>query len=158
MNLIIAGSNSQKSINQRVSQELTEILKYNYYDTRQINIPVFCRDDVISSELDTLFNLIENAKKIVFVIPEYNGNYSSFFKNIIDILTIKNIELYHDKDIVLVCVTPGPAGGKSVLSIAKTMFTHFNAKTIHTFSLGNYESIKKSYHEIKRIAHKINKI
>ncbi len=153
----LAGSNSSQSINQEVAKVLAKNLCCFYYDTRRIDIPVFNRDKSFESEILNLYNLMCEYEYIVLVLPEYNGNFSSFFKNIVDELSIKNKMFFQNKKVFIVTATPGSKAGVGVRKIAHTTFEYFGATVIGTYGIGEYESLDGKMDEIKQIANDIKR-
>ncbi len=100
---------------------------------------------------------MKDFKTIIWVLPEYNGNFSSFIKNIIDELSIYNRDFVKDKNIYIVSVTPGARGGESVREIACNMFSHFKANVITNYAVPSYENINQSLGVIQEIASSILK-
>lgn len=154
----MAGSNSSVSINQDVAKYIASKLCCFYYDTRRIDIPVYNRDLNVESEIANLYNLICEYDTIVFVVPEYNGSLSSFFKNIVDELSIYNRTFLENKRVFIVTATPGKKGGESVRANVSTMFKFFGAEVIKTYGLPNYESLSENAREIEDIAKDIKEI
>lgn len=154
----IAGSNSSVSINQDVAKEISDKLCCFYYDSRRINIPVYNRDLNVVSEIANLFNLICEYEVIVFVLPEYNGSLSSFFKNIVDELSVYNRSFLENKKAFVVSATPGSRGGESVRAKACEMFEHFGANVVKSYGIANYESLSVNSKEIEEIAKDIKEI
>ncbi len=148
----LAGSNSENSINQEVAKELAASLCCFYYDTRRIEIPVYNRDKNIKSEISNLYNLIREYEYIVTVIPEYNGNYSSFFKNILDELSIYNRRFFENKKVFIVSASPGEKAGASVRKIAHQAYEVFGAKVVGIYGIGKYEDLASKKAEITKIA------
>ncbi len=153
----LAGSNSSVSINQAVAKRLSEKLCCFYYDTRRIDIPVFNRDNSFESEILNLYNLMCEYEYIVFVIPEYNGNFSSFFKNIIDELSIKSRYFLEKKKVFIISTTPGSKAGASVRKIAHKCFEYFGATVIGTYGIGDYEDLESRDTRISEIAKDIKR-
>ncbi len=154
----IAGSNSASSINQEVAREIASRLCCFYYDSRRIDIPVYNRDLNVVSEIANLYNLICEYETIVFVIPEYNGSLSSFFKNIVDELSIYNRKFLENKQVFIVSATPGKLGGASVRKNVEVMFKHFGADVVKTYGLAEYESLSKNSRQVEDIAKDIKAV
>ncbi|MFV0424631.1 MAG: NADPH-dependent FMN reductase [Bacilli bacterium] len=154
----MAGSNSSVSINQEVARELGSKLCCFYYDTRRIDIPIYNRDFKVVSEISNLYNLICEYEIVVFVIPEYNGSLSSFFKNIIDELSIYNRNFLENKKVFIVAVTPGSKGGASVRANASEMFKHFGADVVKSYGIANYENLSENARDIEDIANDIKSL
>lgn len=144
--LAFSGSNSAFSINQELIKYSTQFLHLpcDIMDLRNYEIPMFSIDEEeqngFSNELIELYNNLTSYDAYIIAIPEHNGNFSSFFKNIIDWLTRVDRGFFKDKPILLLNAAPGPNGGKSVLSNAEKTFSFFSGNVIGTFVLPQYHS------------------
>lgn len=154
----MGGSNSSVSINQDVAKEIGDKLCCFYYDTRRIDIPVYNRDLNVVSEILNLYNLICEYEVIVFALPEYNGSLSSFFKNIVDELSIHNRKFLENKKVFIITATPGSKGGASVRAKASEMFEFFGANVLKTYGIANYKNLSSNSKEIDEITKDIKEI
>src|SRR3546814_20113914 len=82
-----------------------------------------------------LYDTLISYYAYIIAIPEHNGNFPAFFKNIIDWLTRIERGFFKDKPILLLNATPGPTGGRSVLGNAEKLFSFFSGNVIGTFIL-----------------------
>ncbi len=142
--LAFSGSNSTSSINQ-------ELIKYSaqffslpvvIIDLRDYDIPMFSTDEETlnghANDLMLLYNNIISYDAYMIAIPEHNGNYPAFFKNILDWITRIEQGFFKDKLILLLNASPGTNGGKSVLNIAENSFPFFKGNVIGTFRLPQF--------------------
>lgn len=122
--LAFAASNNSQSINKKLVTYVTqlidaevEILSLNEYE-----MPIYSADREAESGIPKLakmfFDKIGQADAIVISFAEYNGSYTSAFKNIFDWVSRIDQKLYQGKPMLLLSTSPGPGGAQSVLSAA----------------------------------------
>jgi chromate reductase len=76
---------------------------------------------------------VEAADGVIFAAPEYNFSYSALTKNTIDWLTRpKGAGSLRDKKVALICVTPGPGGGKNVSKALSDLLPFFGNTVVAT--------------------------
>jgi NAD(P)H-dependent FMN reductase len=142
--LAFAGSNSSSSINKALVSyassffENTQVLDLNDFETS-----IFSKDrekqDGIPDCIQALSDLIMQVDGLLLSLAEYNGAYSSAFKNVFDWLSrIPGRSVFMDKPILLMATSPGRRGGKSVLEIAADRFPRNGGVVIQTFSLPKF--------------------
>lgn len=144
--LAFSGSNSVLSINQELVKYIIQYLQIpsDIIDLRDYEIPMFGidseRENGIPNELKAFYSTFKSYDAYIISIPEHNGNYPAFFKNIIDWLTRIDPVFFKAKPLLLLNASPGSNGGKSVLSIAEKSFPFFDGNVIATFSLPQFGS------------------
>ena len=142
--LAFAGSNSSWSINKDLVSyaashfESSEILDLNDYETA-----IFSKDrekeSGIPDKVKAFSDQIKAADAIVMSLAEYNGAYTSAFKNLFDWLSrISGRSVFMDKPILLMAASTGKRGGKSVLEIAEKRFPFNGGKVLATYSFPNF--------------------
>lgn len=147
--LTLSGSNSDSSINRELVEYVMQYLKItsDIIDLRDYSIPMFSIDLEIENgfpkELNSLYDKFISYDAYVISIPEHNGNYPAFFKNIIDWFTRIDRGFFKGRPILLLNASPGPNGGKSVLGIAEKSFSCFGGNVIGKLILPNFQSYKK---------------
>jgi len=163
--LAFSGSNSRTSINQELIKYSTQFLNVpvDIIDLRDYELPMFSIEEEEqnghSNVLMSLYNTVIGYDAYIIAIPEHNGNFPAFFKNVLDWLTRVERSFFRGKPILLLNASPGPNGGKSVLSIAEKSFPFFDGNVIDTFSLpqfGSFITDKKINIEQTEIIIKIN--
>ncbi|GHC60807.1 hypothetical protein GCM10008083_27290 [Ulvibacter litoralis] len=144
--LAFSGSNSRTSINQELIKYITQFLNVpvDIIDLRDYELPMFSIEEEQqnghSNVLMSLYNTVIGYDAYIIAIPEHNGNYPAFFKNVLDWLTRVERSFFRGKPILLFNAAPGPNGGQSVLSIAEKSFPFFNGNIIGTFKLPEFSS------------------
>ena len=143
--LVMAGSNSSRSINKKfaiyassfLENANTEIIDLNDYE-----MPVYSMDreenDGIPEEAKRFSSLVKSVDAIIISFAEHNGSYTAVFKNILDWVSRFDDKAWSDKPMLLLATSPGPRGGASVLETAKASFPYFGAKIVGDFSLPSF--------------------
>lgn len=146
--LAFSGSNSDSSINRELVQYVIQHLNIpsKLIDLRDYAIPMFSidleRENGFPNKLNSLYRTLKSYDAYIISIPEHNGNYPAFFKNILDWFTRVDSGFFKGKPILLLNASPGPNGGKSVLCIAEKSFPYFDGNVIAKFILPNCQSYK----------------
>lgn len=146
--LAFSGSNSNSSINRELVKYVIQHLNIpsDLIDLRDYAIPMFSidseRENGFPNELNSLYISFASYDAYIISIPEHNGNYPAFFKNILDWFTRVDSGFFKGKPILLLNASPGPNGGKSVLDIAEKSFPYFDGNVIGKFILPNFQSYK----------------
>lgn len=141
-----------------------EVLDLNNYE-----MPLFSIDKQVGEGIHNLAtefaSKIDEADLVVISLAEYNGTYSSAFKNIFDwVSRIPNRKMFNDTKVFSSSTSPGPRGAKTVIENAKEVFPHHGAEVIADFSLPsfgeNFDEKEGIKNEEKRaeLEEKINKI
>jgi NAD(P)H-dependent FMN reductase len=148
--LAFSGSNSASSINQELIKHTVNHLKIpaDIVNLKDYNIPMYSIDEEnengFSSELKTLFETFKSYDAYVISIPEHNGNYPAFFKNIIDWFSRIERGFFKGKPVLLLSASPGKNGGASVLSIAEQSFPFLGGNIVGRFSLPEFQIYKQN--------------
>ncbi|MEL0629227.1 NAD(P)H-dependent oxidoreductase [Psychromonas aquatilis] len=117
-----AASNNSQSINKQLVTYSTQLVEaeVEILDLNEYEMPIYSADREIASGVPELaqafFDKITNADAIVVSFAEYNGSYTSAFKNIFDWVSRIEQKLYQGKPMVLLSTSPGPGGAQSVLA------------------------------------------
>lgn len=152
--LAFSGSNSSKSINQKlitfVSSELADSEVINL---REFNIPMFGEDleNEIGSpkDISVLKDKLDSSAGLIISVPEHNGSMPAFLKNILDWLSRTDRKFFGDKNIFILSTSPGAGGGKSALAQLEKMCGHFGTGTIISLSIPSFNENVISETEIK---------
>ncbi|MDB5060465.1 MAG: NADPH-dependent reductase [Mucilaginibacter sp.] len=131
MNLIISGTNRPNSYSLKTAQYYQKQLQ-----AKGINMDIFSLcdlpPDIIDSDLygkrSAVFEEIQkrfsNAKKFIFIIPEYNGSLPGILKCFIDACSFP--ETFYNKKAALVGVSTGRHGNLRGLDHFTGIANHFN--------------------------------
>lgn len=143
--IAIGGSLSKKSINQQLasySANQIEGAETIVVDLNDYLAPIYSPEieeaSGIPKEAQDLYDLIGTADGLVISLAEYNGSYSSGFKNIFDWMSRVNQKVWGNIPMLLMATSPGGRGGQGVLSAAKMSFPHLGGNIVGEFSLPSY--------------------
>lgn len=142
--LAFAGSNSSNSINLKLVHHVISLLpadEIELLDLNEFEMPIYSpeREQTGYPQAAQKFlDAVKRADGIVCSLAEHNGSYSTAFKNIFDWASRINRSVFASKPMLLLATSPGPGGGKGVLSAAKGSFPFFGGNIVETFSLPNF--------------------
>lgn len=144
--IAFAGSNSSTSINKKLATYAAskmsdvdiEVLDLNDYD-----LPLYGPDLETSAgipdDAQKFYKKIASANGIILSLAEYNGSYTTAFKNLLDWITRIDKEAWQKKPMLLMSTSPGGRGGAGVLGAAKNAFPHLGGDIVADFSLPSFE-------------------
>lgn len=147
--LAFSGSNSSLSLNQKLIRYSAGLVKFpvDIIDLRNYELPMVSVDEEqrngYPKKLIALHKTFIAYDAYMIALPEHNGNYPAFFKNIVDWLSRIERGFFRHKPVLLMNAAPGSHGGKSVLEIATTSFPFFDGRVVETFLLPDSGALKK---------------
>lgn len=173
INKIVAfgASNSTNSINKKLATYTANLFENSEIEILNLNdfeMPIYSIDKEDSDGIHSLaidfYNKIEKADLIIISFAEYNGSYSSAFKNIFDWISRVNPKTFQDKKMLLMATSPGIRGGKTVLESAINRFPFHGATIVGSFHLPSFNQNFKDNEitnsemkiELQNIIEKIN--
>ncbi len=140
--IAFAGSNSSDSINKQLATYASTLVgnvAVTILDLNDFELPMYSKD------LEAKSGIPENAKKfhkyisetdgIIISLAEYNGAYTSVFKNLFDWMSRHVQKTFMGKPMLLMATSTGGRGGTSVLEMAHSRFPYHDAKIAAEFSL-----------------------
>ena len=140
--LAFAGSNSSKSINKQLAAYASSIINdasIELLDLNDYEVPIYSTDreaqDGHPEKAIAFVDKIRQADGIVVSLAEYNGAYTSAFKNIFDWMSRVEQKTFLGKPMLLMAASPGGRGGQSVLDMAYDRFPRHDANIVGKFSL-----------------------
>lgn len=148
--LIICGSTNRPSKNFFVTEFLNKELDCKcWYFSKDKHTP-FITDDLLKENFfpEHVFDLyieIQKVESVILVLPEHNWNFSAFFKNILDWLSIKSIEVFKDKTITIISASDTQRTERFFQKIIENTFSKLGAKNIFFINWNNFEKTKESY-------------
>jgi NAD(P)H-dependent FMN reductase len=74
----------------------------------------------------------------VISYAEYNGNYTSAWKNLTDWLSRSERKYFFKKPVLILGTSTGPGGARRVLELAKLNAQHVHGRIIDTISLPQF--------------------
>ncbi len=148
--LAFAASNSSTSINKMLVTHAANVLKEEMIATADITIldlndyemPIYSTDREnsggIPEQAQAFYKAIGDADALLISYAEYNGSYSSAYKNIFDWCSRINSEVFQGKPMVIMSSSPGPYGASNVLKTASDSAAYFAADIRGSLSVGNF--------------------
>jgi chromate reductase len=143
--IALGGSNSKKSINKRLATYAAnkmENVEVVVVDLNDYILPLYGPDLEAETGIPDVAKALDEALKsadgLVVSLAEYNGSYSSAFKNAFDWLSRIDQKVWKGKPMLLMATSPGGRGGSGVLSAAKMSFPHLGGNIIADFSLPSF--------------------
>ncbi len=117
-------------------------MEANILDLNDFDLPLYSPDlqnaKGIPEDVHRLHALIGATDGIVLSLAEYNGAYSTAFKNVFDWLSRINKKVWQNKPMLLMSTSPGGRGGKGVMGIALNSFPYYGGNIIAHFSLPKF--------------------
>jgi NAD(P)H-dependent FMN reductase len=148
MKKIIAfgASNSKTSINKELATYTANLFKEysaEILDLNEYEMPIYSKDleekNGIPQLTKDFYNKLGTADLIIISFAEYNGAYTSAFKNIFDWTTRHEGKMFQNKPMLLMATSPGERGGQTVLDMAKNRIPFHDGEIKGDFSLPNFE-------------------
>ena len=140
--LAFAGSNSSTSINKKLVKyaiDKLNISEFEILDLNDFEMPIYSTDREKEGLPKLAYDFAEKIDTSDFLIvslAEYNGNYSSALKNLMDwVSRVPERKIFGGKPMFLMATSPGKRGGETVLEIAGKRFPFDGATLVDTFSL-----------------------
>lgn len=153
--LTFGASNSKTSINKTLasfaSNQLDNaevvLVDLNYYESPLYSVDREKASGVHENAL-RFSGLIKACDAIVISLAEYNGLYTSAFKNLWDWLsripTEKPYNIWDDKPMFLLSTSPSPRPMNNVMKISKELFPNFGAEIVADFHLPSFNRFFKN--------------
>ncbi|WP_201637775.1 NADPH-dependent FMN reductase [Psychrobacter proteolyticus] len=147
--LAFGTSNSRKSINQKLARyAATQInnainnVDIILLDIHDLEMPIFSeereKESGIPAFAHDFYQAIGEADAVVISFAEYNGSYTSAYKNLFDWASRIDMKVYQNKPMIMLATSPGPSGAQSVLAAAKGSAPFFAADVKGALSLANF--------------------
>lgn len=140
-------SNSKNSLNHQLALwAARQIEKVDIVEVRldDFEMPIYSIDREKASGIPQLAQdfkqIVNESDGIIISFAEYNGSFSSAFKNIYDWMSRISRPIWSDKPMMLLSTSPGGGGGARVIRSASELFPHQGAKINGMFSLPSFSS------------------
>ncbi|HEV7346716.1 NAD(P)H-dependent oxidoreductase [Telluribacter sp.] len=135
--VIIVGTNRPHSMSRRIADYYQQLLLRHNTPSTVLDLHELPADFTVSalygnngknSEFNQLRQLIDQAHKFVFIVPEYNGSYPGVLKAFIDGLPYPNS--FANKKAALVGLSSNMQGASSALSHMTDIFSYLGMHTL----------------------------
>ena len=137
--LAFGASNHSASINFTLARYAAERFKtrlhpdaeISYLDLNDFEMPIYSIDREqehgVHPFAQDLFSRIGEANALIIAYPEYNGSYTSAWKNVHDWMSRIDMAIYQSKPLLALSATPGPRAGAGVLNAVEGSAPFFGA-------------------------------
>lgn len=143
--LTFSTSNSKNSINKKLAFYAAQQINnadISLIDIHDFEMPIYSVDRETEFGIPQLahdfYNAIGAADTIVMSFAEYNGSYTSAYKNLFDWTSRIDMKVFQNKPILMLSTSPGPGGAQSVLAAAQASAPYFAATVIAAISLPSF--------------------
>lgn len=143
--LAFAASNSENSINQQLANytaHLVDGAEVELLDLNDFEMPIFStqREKVLGqpAQAKDFFKKIGEADAIIISFAEYNGSYTSAYKNLFDWTSRIDMKVYQGKPVIMLATSPGPTGATTVLVTATVSAPYFAADVKDSISVPSF--------------------
>ena len=148
--LAFAGSTSSTSVNKQLATFAAQNLEkfaFDVLDLRDFTLPIQSTDEEqngFPEDAIKFSSLLDNYDGFIVSLAEHNGSYAAAFKNIYDLSSRIEKNIFRDKPLLLMATSPGARGGQTVLEVGSQTFSRMGAKELVSFSLPSfYDNFKE---------------
>lgn len=139
--LAFGATNNVDSINKQFAHftaNLFEFAEIELIDLNDFECPIYSPDrqkNGYPSEIISFMEKLELSDLVIISFAEYNGSYTSAFKNLFDWCSTYKGKTFESTPIILLSTSNGERGGATVLSAALDRFPRHGATILGSFSL-----------------------
>jgi NAD(P)H-dependent FMN reductase len=139
--LAFGASNSRDSINKKLAHYTAQLFKNAEYDLIDLNdfeCAIYSPErekEGFPVQIIEFMEKLENADLIIISFAEYNGSYTTAFKNIFDWCSTFKGKTFETKNFILLATSNGARGGIGVLQSALERFPRHGAQILGTLAL-----------------------
>ncbi len=151
--LAFAASNSRSSINKMLVTHAAHVLKdeintdaqVTVLDLNDFEMPIYSVDreaeSGIPEQATAFYEAIGQADALLISYAEYNGSYTSAFKNIFDWCSRISMKVFQEKPTVVLSTSPGKNGGAGVMKTALEAAPYFGADIRGSLAIGSFNDV-----------------
>ena len=148
--LAIPATNSRNGINRQLLSSAGRLLEdglvagaeVEIIDLNDYEMPIYStereREAGIPEEARRLYAQIGSADAVVVSFAEYNGSYTSAWKNVFDWMSRVDKGVFQGKKVAMLAATPGPRGGAGVLGSATMAAPFFGADLVGSLGIPTF--------------------
>lgn len=140
--IVFSTSNATDSINAQLAHWVAKELAAQSVRELKIDdyeLPIYSpqREQTMGSPtlVNDFINQLQSADVIIFGYAEYNGNFTSAWKNLSDWLSRTNRAFLQNKPVIALATSPGQGGGSAVLELAKQQIKFAGGNLLAALSL-----------------------
>ncbi len=155
--LTFGATNSKNSINKKLANYASSLINdsvINAIDLNNYEMEIYSvdreKETGIPEQANKLFKEIGESDLIVISFAEYNGSYTSAYKNIFDWMSRIDMKVFQNKKVIFLSTSGGKFGASSVLKSATDSVGYFSGNLIGSMSLPSYyENFDEDNNKIK---------
>lgn len=143
--LAFAASNSRQSINKQLATYAAFSSRFDeieILDIHDYELPIFSieREQELGQPhlAKEFFAKLGAADAIIVSFAEYNGSYTSAYKNLFDWVSRIDQKLFQNKPMLMLATSPGPGGAQNVLAAAVNSAPYFAGNVIASLSVASF--------------------
>lgn len=148
--LAFGASNHSASINgalarlavNRLTEKFEPNAEVSFLDLNDYEMPIYSLDREKATGVHALaqefFARIGAVDALIISYPEYNGSYTSAWKNIHDWMSRIQMAIYQDRPLLALSATPGPRAGAGVLGAVEQSAPFFGADLRGVVGVGKW--------------------
>ncbi len=143
--LAFGASNSRNSINQKFADWVAHEVKaaeVSLLDLNDFEMPLYGpdreREMGIPQAAYDFFELIASHDALVISLAEYNHNYTTAFKNLMDWTSRVQKQLWQNKPMFLLSCSPGGRGGENIMLHSLKHMPYMGGNIVANFSLPGF--------------------
>jgi NAD(P)H-dependent FMN reductase len=149
--IAFGASNSHQSINKQFAEfaasQLSDV-QTTLLDLNNFELPVYSphleKTSGVPMNAVRFSQFIEESGGIIISLAEYNGLYTSAFKNLWDWMSrIATPKIWHDKPMFLIGTSPSTRPGSYVMKVSEYLFPLFGANIISSYHLPSFNHFFK---------------
>lgn len=149
--IAFGASNSIKSINKTFAEYAANRLQdveINVLDLNDFNLPVYSpqleMETGIPENAKRFADFIKNSDGVIISLAEYNGLYTSAFKNLWDWMSrVEGPKIWHNKPMFLLGTSPSKRPGSFVMKVSLELFPMFGADIVSSYHLPSFNHFFK---------------
>lgn len=144
--IAFGASNNSESINKQFAESAASQLidvDSTILDLNNFELPIYSPDLERTSGVPTdavrFSQFIQQSHGVIISLAEYNGLYTSAFKNLWDWMSrIATPKIWYDKPMLLIGTSPSRRSGSHVMKVSEYLFPLFGAKIISSYHLPSF--------------------
>ena len=143
--LAFGTSSSKHSINKTLAYYAAQKISdadVTLLDLNEFEMPIYSVDREQEQGIPQLardfYRAIGESDMVVISFAEYNGSYTSAYKNVFDWASRIDMQVFQNKPVLMLATSPGPSGTQSVLAAAQASAPYFAANVISAISLSSF--------------------
>lgn len=148
--LAIPATNTRRGLNRQLldcasrllSSEIDGDIEVEIVDLNDYEMPIYSMEREAQGGVpqlaQDLFAKIGAADAVIVSFAEYNGSFTSAWKNVYDWMSRIDMGVYQGRKVAMLAATPGPRGGAGVLGSATMSAPFFGAELVGSLGIPTF--------------------